>query len=72
MRNLANVAEDCYFLWAKGNWMTPGVWKEFEENFQRVMELKWKKSQIIFDPRVRSRKDIQDSASGEFRFLPEW
>lgn len=72
MRDLANVAEDCYFLWAKGNWMTPGVWPEFEENFQKMMQRTWKKSKIIFDPRVKSRKDIQDSASGEFRFLPDW
>ncbi len=72
MRDLANVAEDCYFLWAKWNWMTPWVPRELEESFQRMMKLKWKKIQIIFDPRVKVRKDIQDSTSWEFRFLPDW
>ena len=72
MRDLANVGEDCYFLWAKWNWLTPGVPIQLEESFQRMMKLNWKKTQIIFDPRVRERKDIQDSASWEYRFLPEW
>jgi len=72
MRDLANVAEDCYFLGAKWNWLTPGVSSEFQKTFERMMELKWKKTQIIFDPRVRERLDIQETTSGEFRFLPEW
>jgi hypothetical protein len=71
MRDLANVAEDCYFLWAKWNWLTPGVSLELEKSFQRMMELKWKKAQIIFDPRVRDRLDIQESASWNFKFLPK-
>lgn len=72
MRDLARVGEDCYFLGAKWNWMTPGIPFDLERNFQEVMKRKWKISKIIFDPRVRERKDIQETASGEYRFLPEW
>lgn len=72
MRDLANIAEDCYFLWAKGNWLTPGVSPDFQRNFERIMEIKWKKTQIIFDPRVKVREDIQNSTNWEYRFLPEW
>ena len=72
MRDMARVWEDCYFLWAKWNWLSPNISFNIEKDFQHSIERKKKKVQIIFDPRVKSRKDIQDTASWEFRFLPEW
>ncbi len=72
VRDMTRVAEDCIFLWAKWNWLTPGIPFSYEENFKKSLTDKWKKIQIIFDPRVRERKDIQDTASWEFRFLPKW
>lgn len=72
MRDLARVAEDCYFLSAKWNWMTPWVPFHLEQDFQEAMKRKGKVSKIIFDPRVREREDIQETASGEYRFLPDW
>lgn len=70
MRDMARVAEDTYFLGAKGNWMTPGVPFVLEEHFQSALKRNEKKVQIIFDPRVRDREDIQKTAAGEYRFLP--
>jgi hypothetical protein len=71
MRDLARVAEDTYFLGAKGNWMTPGISIALEEHFQKALERKGKKVQIIFDPRVRGRTDILSTAAGEYRFLSD-
>lgn len=71
MRDMTRVADDCYFLGAKWNWITPGIPLSFEENFQEAMKRKWKKIQILFDPRVRSRKDILDKTSADYKFLPE-
>ncbi len=70
MRDMARVAEDTYFLGAKGNWMTPGISFALEEHFQSALKRSGKKVQIIFDPRVRERADIQATAAGEYRFLP--
>lgn len=70
MRDMARVAEDTYFLGAKGNWMTPGVSFALEEHFQQSLQRSGKKVQIIFDPRVRGRQDILETAAGEYRFLP--
>lgn len=72
MRDMTRIAEDTYFLWAKWNWMTPWVSFSLEENFKKALDSKWKKVQIIFDPRVKARKDILDTASWEYKFLPEW
>lgn len=72
MRDMARVWEDTFFLWAKWNWLTPWISFNLEENFKRSLEKHHKKVKIIFDPRVRERIDIQDTASWEFRFLPEW
>jgi sugar-specific transcriptional regulator TrmB len=71
MRDMARVAEDTYFLGAKGNWLTPGVSFALEEHFQKSLDRNGKKVQIIFDPRVRDRRDILDTAAGEYRFLPD-
>jgi sugar-specific transcriptional regulator TrmB len=70
MRDMSRVAEDTYFLGAKGNWLTPGVSFGLEEHFQSALRRSGKKVQIIFDPRVRARTDIQSTAAGEYRFLP--
>ena len=72
MRDMARVADDCYFLWAKWNWLTPSIPFNLEENFKKSMQRNKKEVKIIFDPRVRERQYIQDTASGKFRFLPKW
>ena len=72
VRDMTRVGEDCFFLWAKWNWLTPWIPFRNEEVFKKSIDKNWKKVKIIFDPRVRERKDIQDTASWEFRFLPKW
>lgn len=72
IRDRIRVAEDTYFLWAKWNWVTPWISINLEGNFKKTLEKKWKKVQIIFDPRVRDRKDILNTASWEYKFLPLW
>lgn len=72
LRDRIRVAEDTFFLWAKWNWVTPWISIAFEQNFKKALEKNWKKLKIIFDPRVKNREDILNTASWEYRFLPDW
>lgn len=71
IRDMTRVAEDTYFLGAKGNWVTPGASLEMEKVFQRRIKEKGKTLKILFDPRVKKRKDILKTTTGEYKFLPE-
>jgi sugar-specific transcriptional regulator TrmB len=72
MRDLARVAEDTYFLGAKGLWMTPGVANVLHTQFSAEIKRKNKKLMTIFDPRVPGElPEALKSVGGEWRVLPK-
>lgn len=72
MRDLVRVAEDTYFLGAKGLWFTPGVEKRYLEDFKRVSEEKNLRYYTLYDPRVKKEcPEAIVEVRGEYKFLPE-
>ncbi len=72
MRDMARVAEDTYFLGAKGLWFSPKVEKSFLGDFQDAMRKKKKKYFTIFDPRVLEKiPQVIKEVGGEYRVLPK-
>jgi len=72
MRDMARVAEDTYFLGAKGLWFTPGIDKGYLRNFQANMKKKNRRYVTLYDHRVIEQlpEAIKDVA-GEFKILPK-
>lgn len=71
MRDMARVAEDTYFLGAKALWFTPGVEKQYLEDFQSAMKRKKKKYYTLYDPRVKTKlPEAVKNVKGEYKFLP--
>jgi len=72
LRDMARVAEDTYFLGAKGLWFTPWVEKQYLEDYQAAMKRKNKKYFTLYDYRVKEKlpqafKDV----GGEYKILPK-
>ncbi len=72
MRDMARVAEDTYFLGAKGLWFTPGIDRQYLNDFQANIKRKNKKYFTLYDYRVTEQfpQAIKDVA-GEFKVLPK-
>jgi len=71
LRDMARVAEDTYFLGAKGLWFTPWVEKHYLLDFQDAMHRKKKKYYTLYDPRVKEKlPDAVKNVKGEYKFLP--
>ena len=72
MRDLVRVAEDTYFVGAKGLWLTPGIDKHFITDFVRAMEKKKLKYYNLFDYRVKDElPEIIPMIKGEYKFFPK-
>ncbi len=71
LRDMARVAEDTYFLGAKALWFTPGIDKQYLNDFQAEMHRKKKKYFTLYDPRVPEKlpQAIKD-VKGEYKILP--
>src|SRR3990167_5060601 len=72
LRDMARVAEDTYFLGAKGLWFTPWVEKHYLLDFQDAMHRKKKKYYTLYDPRVKEKlPEAVKNVRGEYKFLPK-
>lgn len=72
LRDLANVAEDTYFLGAKGLWFTPWLEKQFLEDYKNAMTRNNKKYFTLYDHRVKKElPEALKGVGGEFKLLPE-
>lgn len=72
LRDLARVAEDTYFLGAKGLWMTPGIDQQYLNDFHGAMKRKKRKYYTLYDNRVKDRlPGIISDVGGEYKILPE-
>lgn len=72
MRDLVRVAEDVYFLGAKGLWYTPGIDISFLNSFQQIAEQKKLKYKTLYDPRVPEvLPHALEEVGGDFKVLPE-
>lgn len=71
MRDLTRVAEDTYFLGAKGLWFTPNVDKHFLEDFKKVAARKKLNYYTLFDYRVKEKlPQAVPQVGGKHKFLP--
>lgn len=72
LREMTNVAEDTYFLGAKGLWFTPWLDKYYLDDFQNAIKKKNKKYLTLYDYRVLEDlpKALQ-SVGGEYKILPK-
>ena len=72
LRDLARVAEDTYFLGAKGLWFTPWVEKQYLEDYQAAMKRKGKKYFTLYDHRVKEKlPQAFKNVGGEYKILPK-
>ena len=72
LQDMARVAEDTYFLGAKGLWFTPWVEKYYLQNFQDAMKRKKKTYYTLYDPRVKEKlPEAVKNVKGEYKFLPK-
>ncbi len=72
MRDMARVAEDTYFLGAKGLWFSPGIEKQYLEDFQSAMHHKKKKYYTLYDWRVKEKlPQAFKKVRGEYKILPK-
>ncbi len=71
LRDLTRICEDTYFTGAKGNWITSKMTMSLEDDFKKALKKNKKKVKILFDPRVRGKKNIEETAPGEYKFLPK-
>lgn len=71
LRDMVRVAEDTYFLGAKGLWFTPWVEKHYLTDFQDALLRKKKKYYTLYDPRVKQKlPETVKNMKGEYKFLP--
>ncbi|HYV33601.1 MAG TPA: helix-turn-helix domain-containing protein, partial [Candidatus Limnocylindria bacterium] len=72
LRDMARVAEDTYFLGAKGLWFTPWVEKQYLQDYQTAMKRKNKKYYTLYDHRVKDKlPEAFKNVGGEYRILPK-
>ena len=72
LRDLAGVAEDTYFLGAKGLWFTPWVEKQYLEDYKAAMKRKNKKYFTLYDSRVKEKlPQALKNVGGEYKILPK-
>lgn len=72
LRDMARVAEDTYFLGAKGLWFTPGIDKQYLQDFQTNMKRKNRRYFTLYDPRVKKQlPEAVTNVGGDYKFLPE-
>jgi sugar-specific transcriptional regulator TrmB len=72
LRDLARVAEDTYFLGAKGLWFTPWVEKQYLADYQAAMKRKNKKYFTLYDHRVKEKlPQAFKNVGGEYKILPK-
>lgn len=72
LRDMARVAEDTYFLGAKGLWFTPWVEKKYLEDYRLAMQAKNKKYFTLYDYRVKEKfPEIFKSVGGDYKILPK-
>jgi len=71
MRDLTRVAQDTYFLGAKGLWFTPGIEKYYLENFKKVAHQKKLQYFTLYDPRIQKQcPQALKEVSGKYKILP--
>ncbi len=72
LRDMTRVAEDTYFLGAKGLWFTPWVEKQYLQDYQDAMKRKGKKYYTLYDPRVKEKlPQALKNVGGEYKILPK-
>ena len=72
LRDMTNVAEDTYFLGAKGLWFTPWVEKQYLDDYKNAMARKSKKYFTLYDPRVKKElPEALKNVGGEYKILPK-
>ena len=72
LRDMTQVAEDTYFLGAKGLWFTPWVEKQYLDDYQSAMTRKNKKYYTLYDPRVKEKlPQAFKNVGGEYKILPK-
>jgi len=72
LRDLARVAEDTYFLGAKGLWFTPWVERQYLEDYQAAMKRKDKKYFTLYDNRVKEKlPQAFKNVGGDYKILPK-
>lgn len=72
LRDMINVAEDTYFLGAKGLWYTPWVEKQYLEDYRAAMQKKGKKFYTLYDHRVKEElPQALQNVGGEYKILPK-
>lgn len=71
LRDMTNIAEDTYFLGAKGLWFTPWVDRQYLEDYQSAMKAKGKKYFTLYDSRVKKElPEALKNVGGEYKILP--
>lgn len=71
LRDMTRVAEDTYFLGAKGLWFTPWVEKHYLTDFQDAMKRKNRKYYTLYDPRIKQKlPQAFKNVGGEYKILP--
>jgi sugar-specific transcriptional regulator TrmB len=72
LRDMTRVAEDTYFLGAKGLWFTPWVEKQYLEDYQKAMKAKGKKYFTLYDSRVKEKlPQALKNVGGDYKILPK-
>lgn len=72
LRDMERVAEDTYFLGAKGLWFTPWVEKQYLQDYQAAMKRKNKKYFTLYDYRVKQKlPQAFKNVGGEYKILPK-
>ena len=72
LQDMIRVAEDTYFLGAKGLWFTPGIEQQYLADFHAALKRKKKKYFTLYDPRVKARlPQALKSVGGEYKILPD-
>ncbi len=70
--DLLRVAQETYFLGAKGLWFSPQIGEEFRETYIKEFDRKKIPYKMLFDPRVE--KMLPQAVSfitGKYKFLPK-
>ena len=72
LRDMITVAEDTYFLGAKGLWYTPWVDQQYLLDYQEAMQKKGKLFYTLYDHRVQEQlPQALENVGGEYKILPE-